>query len=262
MVDDISQLRRVFFRSIEDAGCLLRLFDFLPGVYLYVKDTEGRFVAMNEALFRMRGASQEHELLGKTDVELHPTYWGRRYQEEDRRVMASGKEIPHQVWLVPDADGNLASFVSSKVPLHDARGQCIGVAGVMYRLEAHAASAQRHGRLEAATRLIAQRYDGPLEVRELAAAAGLSPSQLNRRFQATYQLSPSQYLQRIRVHEASRLLAESDVRVGEVAQRTGFYDQAHLSRTFRKLMGMSPRRFRQASRRQREDAPGVSQRRP
>lgn len=261
MPGDISQLRREFFRSIDDAGHLLRLFDFLPGVYLYVKDTEGRFVAMNEALYRMRGASSEQELLGKTDVQLHPTYWGRRYREEDQRVMASGQEIPHQVWLVPDADETLTSFVSSKVPLHDHQGRCIGIAGVMYRLEEHPAAARRHGALEAATRMIGERYDGPLEVTQLAAAAGLSPSQLNRRFRATYQMSPSQYLQRIRVHEASRLLAESDVSVGDVAQRTGFYDQAHLSRTFRKLMGMSPRQFRQTSQRDHGDAHRAAQRR-
>ncbi len=89
-----AELRNRFFASLADATQLLRLFDFLPNVFLYVKDTQGRFTAMNEQLVRLRGAKHEAELLGKTDVEIHPTYWGRLYQEEDRRVIDSGREIP------------------------------------------------------------------------------------------------------------------------------------------------------------------------
>jgi PAS domain S-box-containing protein len=239
-----SLLRQAFFRSLDEPISLLRLFDFLPHVFMYVKDARGRFVAMNRALVELRGGSEEAELLGRTDLELHPAYWGRRYQEEDRKVLESGKAIPGQVWLVPDADGRLALFVSSKIPLRDRSGTAIGVAGVMHRLNPQEDSERPHRGLESATEIVAQRYGSPLTVAELAHAAGLSTSQLNRRFRATYQMSPSEYLQRVRIHEASRLLSETDATIGEVAQRTGFYDQAHLTRTFRKRMGLSPSEFR------------------
>jgi AraC-like DNA-binding protein len=240
-------LRERFFASLEDVAQLLRLFDFLPNVFLYVKDTQGRFVAMNEQLVRLRGAQTQDELIGKTDLELHPVYWGRRYQEEDRKVMESGSEIPDQVWLVPSETGKLGTFLSSKIPIRGSDGAIIGIAGVMYGLESGRESMTRLDPVQQATRLINEGFATPLEIGQTAAQVGLSVSQLNRRFRSLYQMSPSQYLQRVRVHEASCLLADTDAPLSEVALATGFYDQAHLSRTFRRWMGMTPSEFRKAS---------------
>ncbi len=239
-----AELRKCFFSSLADATQLLRLFDFLPNVFLYVKDTEGRFTAMNEQLVRLRGAKTEAELIGKTDVEIHPTYWGRLYQEEDRRVIESGREIPDQVWLVPVAGGKLGTFRSSKIPLRDARGQMIGIAGVMYQLEVQQPSGLRYDPVAQASEVITKGFVRRLEISQVASQVGLSVSQLNRRFRTVYQMTPSEYLQRVRVHEASRLLAETDFTIGKVALDTGFYDQAHLTRTFRRWMGMPPSEFR------------------
>jgi hypothetical protein len=94
-------LQQHFFSSLGAAEQILRLFDFLPDVYLYLKDTQRRFTAMNHQLVRLRGAASEQELLGKTDIEIHPVFWGRKYQQEDRKVIESGRETAEQVWLVP-----------------------------------------------------------------------------------------------------------------------------------------------------------------
>ena len=247
MTDHGSAIRNNLFSTLEDAAQFLRLFDFLPNVYLYVKDTQGRFVAMNQHLVRLRGAENQKELLGKTDLELHPVYWGRLYQEEDRRVMESGREIPDQVWLVPMEGGKLGTFISSKIPIRGAGGQIIGIAGVMYRLENQSESASRSDPIGRATEIIDDRFAGPLQIGQIAKQIGLSVSQLNRRFRSIYQMSPSEYLQRVRVHKASSMLADTDALISEVALETGFYDQAHLTRTFRRWMGMTPSEFRKAS---------------
>lgn len=241
------ELRDRFFASLSDAAQLLRLFDFLPNVFLYVKDREGRFTAMNQQLVRLRGAKNAEDLIGKTDVEIHPVYWGRLYQEEDRRVIESGRELPDQVWLVPVAGGRLGTFLSSKIPLRDAEGTVIGIAGVMYQLERQPPEDSRGEPIAQATEIISRGFETPMEINQVARQVGLSVSQLNRRFRAVYQMSPSEYLQRVRVHEASRLLAESDLTIGRVAMETGFYDQAHLTRTFRRWMGMPPSEFRKLS---------------
>ena len=237
-------IREQFFHSIEGAAQLLRLFDFLPDTYLYVKDLEGRFVAMNEAQVRLKGATREEELLGKTDLDLHSAHWGRLYQEEDRRVMSSGREIPNQVWLVSTADGTLGTFCSSKIPVRGKGAKVIGIAGVMYRLDQPATKSMQNDPVQQATEIIATQFASPLEINEIAATVDLSTSQLNRRFRATFQMPPSEYLQRVRVHEASRRLASGDQPISEVALETGFYDQAHLTRTFRRWMRMTPSEFR------------------
>lgn len=233
-----------FFGSIADAAAWVRLFDWLPDVYLYVKDVSGRFVAVNESRVRMQGVADESEIIGKTDLDIHPAYWGRRYQEEDRRVMNSGKEIPFQVWLVPDGNGQLAPFMSSKMPLKDASGDCIGIAGVMYRIGRSHGEMTGETRMDAALQYLQEHFDDPLTVAELADHVDLSVSQLHRRFKAKFHMSPSVYLRRIRVHEASRLLADTDRPIGDIGLATGFYDQSHFHRCFRQVMAVSPSEFR------------------
>ncbi|MGB7323843.1 MAG: AraC family transcriptional regulator [Rubripirellula sp.] len=243
-----NELRDRFFASLADAASLLRLFDFVPDVFVYVKNKEGQFVAGNQPWLEMRGVTSIDEIAGKTDLELHPLYWARQYQQEDQRVIQSGQELPDQVWLVPSGQGKLSTFISTKIPLRGHSGEVIGIAGVMYSTDKDDTSPGTSNPIQRATAMIADRFDGPLTVAEIAAAVGLSASQLNRRFRTRFQIPPSEYLQRVRIHQASRLLTETDAPIINVALETGFFDQAHLTRTFRRWMGMTPTDFRKSVR--------------
>jgi len=245
MSRQISEKIRDFFASLATPGAILELFDFLPDVYLYVKDTESRFMKVNRTLVDARGLKSEAEILGKTDVDIHPTFWGLRYIEEDQRVIRSRQPLVDQVWLVPNAKGRLESFVSTKIPLFDCEGTCIGIAGFRRPLNPTPTTArsERPG-IEAAVRIIAENYAESIEMSQLAEHAGLSHSQFNRRFLAIYRMSPSTYLQRVRVHEACRRLTNGEQSVSEIALETGFYDQAHLTRTFKKFLQVTPTEFR------------------
>jgi AraC-like DNA-binding protein len=117
----------------------------------------------------------------------------------------------------------------------------------MYRIDQSGSQSPSDDPIGKATDMMATRYAEPLEVRDVARRVGLSTSQLNRRFQATFQMPPSEYLQRVRVHEASRRLADGDQPISEIAIGCGFYDQAHLTRTFRRWMGMTPKEFQRLS---------------
>jgi AraC-like DNA-binding protein len=79
----------------------------------------------------------------------------------------------------------------------------------------------------------------------LDTAAGLlqaHPAHLVRAFSGAYGIAPHQYLTARRVDRARRLLLDGHP-VGEVAVAAGFYDQAHLTRHFRKLVGVTPGRY-------------------
>ncbi len=241
-----NQLSEEFFRSLDDASAMLRLFDFVPDVFVYVKNVDGQFVAGNQHWFKIRGAASADELIGKTDVDLHPLYWARQYQEEDRRVIESGQELPEQIWLVPSGDGKMSTLVSTKIPLFDKRGRVIGIAGVMVPSERTQPTSTRSDPITLATELIAKRFGESITVAKIAEAVDLSVSQLNRRFRAKLQIPPSEYLQRVRVYEASRLLAESEMKISDIALDVGFFDQAHLTRIFGKWMGMTPNEFRKS----------------
>ncbi|MET7480507.1 AraC family transcriptional regulator [Streptomyces sp. NPDC005648] len=73
------------------------------------------------------------------------------------------------------------------------------------------------------------------------------PAHLVRAFSTAYGIAPHQYLTSRRVDRARRLLLDGRA-PGEVASATGFFDQSHLTRHFRKLVGVTPGRYRVSSR--------------
>jgi transcriptional regulator GlxA family with amidase domain len=83
---------------------------------------------------------------------------------------------------------------------------------------------------------------------ELATMAGLSVSQFERRFRDAFGTSPRQYLVRIRVDAAAKLLTDTERTVSEIALECGFHDHSHLSRSFRKIMQVTPTGYRAAHR--------------
>lgn len=101
-----------------------------------------------------------------------------------------------------------------------------------------------HASLESLFRQIRFHLAAPLDVGQLAAWAGLSPSRLHAVFQARLGLTPMAYVRRLRLAEARRLLAATDMPVAEVAAATGFASPFHFSRLFRAEARTSPSGYR------------------
>jgi AraC-like DNA-binding protein len=86
--------------------------------------------------------------------------------------------------------------------------------------------------------------DVSLCVTRLAEMAGLSHSHFSRAFRNTLQMTPHRYVMWRRLLRAQELIKQSDLRLTEIALRTGFSDQSHLCHHFRRMVGQSPARFR------------------
>lgn len=82
---------------------------------------------------------------------------------------------------------------------------------------------------------------------ELAREAGVSKYHLARLFRAFHGLPPHAYLTYVRVAAARTMLA-GGARGTAIAAQTGFADQSHFSRSFRRVMGLSPLEYARASR--------------
>jgi AraC-like DNA-binding protein len=132
------------------------------------------------------------------------------------------------------------------------------------RLAAVAALAARHAtgprpagpagltardRVAAADRVRAFLHDGDTAqatLADLAAVAGCSRFAAYRAFRVRYGLSPSEYQRQLRLRAARRALAGGSA-VASVAAMTGFADQAHLTRWFRRCYGITPGAYRAAA---------------
>lgn len=81
--------------------------------------------------------------------------------------------------------------------------------------------------------------DTDIALDELASVAGIDRFRLTRQFGRHFGLSPHAYLVRLRLRKAKRLLAEG-VKPAEVAARTGFSDQSHMGRWFKRAYRLTP----------------------
>jgi transcriptional regulator of acetoin/glycerol metabolism/AraC-like DNA-binding protein len=85
-----------------------------------------------------------------------------------------------------------------------------------------------------------------IDLTELAAVAGLSLFHFAREFKQSAGVTPHYYLVRRRVERAHHMLARTALSLSEVALAAGFADQSHLTRHFRRMIGMTPGEFRRS----------------
>jgi AraC-like DNA-binding protein len=82
-------------------------------------------------------------------------------------------------------------------------------------------------------------YDRDLSLTELARIVDLSPFYLARVFRAAVGMPPHAYLESVRIRAAQRLLT-SGWPIADIAYATGFADQSHFTRRFRRCIGVTP----------------------
>ena len=81
-----------------------------------------------------------------------------------------------------------------------------------------------------------------IKLKDLAQMVGLSPYYLLRVFKAAVGMPPHMYQQQLRVWKAKQLLAEGAT-LASASSDTGFADQSHFSRQFKKITGLTPARY-------------------
>jgi AraC-like DNA-binding protein len=84
----------------------------------------------------------------------------------------------------------------------------------------------------------------PIDVSELAALRGMSRSHFSHTFKAATGLGPAQFIQQIRLEEATRRLLHTQQPIGLIAQATGFANANHFCKVFRQRFHLSPGAFR------------------
>jgi AraC family transcriptional regulator len=87
---------------------------------------------------------------------------------------------------------------------------------------------------------IEDKLDSNIRATDLAGVVQLSTSYFFRAFRNTFGNPPIAYIRQRRIRRAQELMLASRVSLSQVALECGMYDQAHLSRAFRRLVGISP----------------------
>ena len=115
---------------LESERTMLRaLIDNVPE-FMYIKDTNSRFVIANSHLADLVGAKSSDELLGKSDFDFFPQAIAKGFHEDDQTVMRSGQPLFNREEKSVDGAGNELCTLTTKVPLHDGDGRITGMAGI------------------------------------------------------------------------------------------------------------------------------------
>lgn len=126
-------------------------------------------------------------------------------------------------------------------------GFALTLLGEVARSQTRAERGARPAWLIRAVDLLHARFQEDPGMAEVAAAAGVHPTHLARTFQQFYGCTMGEYLRRLRVEFARKELAATERSLSEIALSAGFADQAHFSRVFRQLTGVTPGAFRRAA---------------
>ncbi|MEK4518502.1 AraC family transcriptional regulator [Paenibacillus sp. FSL H8-0122] len=122
--------------------------------------------------------------------------------------------------------------------------------GMLYELMMEHERGQGGGEpdmVEVVAAYIEGHYRQELGLKELAALAGCGVRQLQRRFKQEKRLGPMEYVIRLRMESAERMLRYTDASIGEIAERTGYRDMYYFSRAFKKHYGVPPLLYRRAA---------------
>src|SRR5258708_38231331 len=98
-------------------------------------------------------------------------------------------------------------------------------------------------KLVRAVEYIQDQLDTGLTVSGIAQAVGLSPNHFTRLFKESTGQSPHQYVVEARVRKAKELLTTGKFTITEAAYHVGFVDQSHLTRHFKRIFGLPPKRL-------------------
>ncbi len=221
------------------------LFDLVHDIVFFLKDTQGRYTAVNDALARRLGFSQKSGLLGKTVSEVFPQPLAASFAKQDQRILQGGAAINGQLELHLYANRQPGWCLTWKIALTDLQGRIIGLAGLSRDIQQPIGTDAQADAVSRVIEHIGANLDSALHLEELAAMASLSVFQLDQRIRALFGISAGQYVIRARIEWACTRLQNTKEAISEIALGCGYADQASFTRQFRRSVGLTPSAYRE-----------------
>jgi PAS domain S-box-containing protein len=127
---DVTQLKQAKQALAEERNLLRTLIDNIPDCYIFIKDTESRFLTTNAAHLRVLGAATLDEVVGKTDLDLFPPELAHQYYADEQALIRSGQPLINREEVTVDGQGAMKWLLTTKMPLRDSAGKLVGLVGV------------------------------------------------------------------------------------------------------------------------------------
>ena len=238
------ELRRGFFAKCgPNVATLAAVFGSLPNIAFYIKDTEGRIIAINRYNCELCNIPSPDAAIGKRSSDLFPPAYADFCMARDREVIATGKPIVNRRYAKV-ANLSASANILSIHPVYGLDGAIVGTLCTYHRDAKTPVGPIWEDRFDAILEKINANIAKPLSVEGLAAEARMSVSNFQRMFMKIIGVRPGRYIIQQRLNAACRLLEGTDLGIYDIALATGFCDQSHFTKMFKSLRGMSPGVYR------------------
>jgi PAS domain S-box-containing protein len=237
-------IRKNFFESVAGVLPMDRLFDGVPDIVFFVKDAEGRYMAVNDTLASRCGLARKEDVIGRTAEELFPPPLGDAFAQQDRAILRTGLGIRDQLELHLYAGGCRGWCLTFKEPVLGKNGGVIGICGISRDLHA---LGEEDGDFAAMSKVIDHihhHYGEVLRLPMLAEMAGLSVYQFDQRIRSLFHVTAGQYFVKVRIDAACKRLATTQAPIVQISLDCGYSDQSAFSRQFKQAVGISPMAYR------------------
>lgn len=215
-----------------------------PGVMFCIKSIDGVYLYANLAFAERAGLKSPGDVVGKSARDIFPTELAESYEEQDAEIFSTGRMLTNELEVISTPGGDIGWYLTSKSRWTNAEGQPVGIVNISIDLRTSVSDTSAHKNLFRAVELVRKRFSENISVADMANAAELTASQLERLSNRVLGISPKQIIMRFRLEEALRLLETTDQPLVEIAAKCGYYDQSDFTRHFRRAVGWSPAGWR------------------
>lgn len=226
---------------------LEQLFDHVHDLIFFIKDTSGRYLAVNESMVQRCGCRHKSDLIGRRASEVYPRELGGAFARQDDEVLRTGKPILDRLELHLYARRRPGWCLTTKLPMHDETGRITGIIGISRDLRGHQDVQDLPAGITAALEHLEKHVGDTLSPAILARVARLPAPRFARHIKRIFRLTPMQLITNARLAAASRLLCESRQSVADIALACGFCDHSAFTRAFRLATSMTPTAFREST---------------
>jgi PAS domain S-box-containing protein len=227
-----------------DLPTLRTLFDLAPDMTFFVKDAEGRYVAVNQSLLVRHGLRYAEEAIGRRPSDICPGDFGRIPAEQDQRVLRTGRPLIEHLELHWQRPAEPVWCLTTKLPLRDDAGRITGLIGFSRDVRTPVQTADIPVRFAAVLAEFEEDPSQPCSPAVLARRAERTTAQFAKLIGRVHGLTPLQFIIKTRITAGSRWLRESRKPVAEIAQLCGYQDQSAFTRAFRAATGLTPLEYR------------------
>ncbi|MDE2417267.1 MAG: EAL domain-containing protein [Burkholderiales bacterium] len=169
---DITEVQEANRAATYERELMHALMDSIPD-QIFFKDSESRFLRINQSLAKRYGIDDPSLAVGKTDADFYTPEHGAKTAADERQIMETGEPLvgvlDREVW----PDGSMTWNVSTKMPLYNSEGKLIGTYGIAHDITEHKKTEQliwHQANFDALTglpnrRLLRDRWDQALRAR-------------------------------------------------------------------------------------------------